>query len=68
MSLLLTDEERMRFADWLELEARTATGLIEQLEKLGQYAAPLVAREKAEAAAARLIAAKLRGIQSMSIG
>lgn len=68
MSMLLTNEERERFAAWLEHEASTAKILIEQMEKLGPHAAPLVAREKAEAAAAMLIAAKLRATQSMSIG
>lgn len=68
MSYLLTDQERDRFATWLEQEAATAKGLIEQMGKLGTMAAPLVAREEAEAAAALLIARKLRATHSDSIG
>lgn len=68
MGMLLTSEERDRFAAWLENEAATAKVLIEQMEKLGPHVAPLVAREKAEAAAALLIARKLRATESMSIG
>ena len=68
MNLLLTAQERDRFAAWLENEARTAEGLIARMEKLGPYTAPLVVREKAEAAAAVVIARKLRATQSMSIG
>ena len=66
--MLLTGDERERFATWLEREANTASGLVEQMEKLGPHAAPMVAREKAEAAAALLIARKLRAIHSESIG
>lgn len=68
MNLLLTPQERDRFASWLEHEAATAKILIEQMEKLGPHVAPLVAREKAEAAASLLIARKLRATQSDSIG
>lgn len=68
MDLLLTPQERDRFAAWLEHEAATAKGLIEQMEKLGPHMAPMVAREKAEGAAALLIARKLRATHSDSIG
>jgi hypothetical protein len=67
MDLLLSTQERDRFAAWLEHEAATAKVLIEQMEKLGPHAAPLVAREKAEALAALLIVRKLRATESMSI-
>lgn len=65
--MLLTPEERDRFAAWLEREAETAKQIVEQMEKLGPMTAPLVQREKAEAAAALLIARKLRSIESVSI-
>lgn len=68
MDLLLTPQERDRFAAWLEHEAATAKGLIEQMEKLGPHVAPMVAREKAEASAALLIARKLRATHSDSLG
>ena len=68
MDLLLTPQERDRFAAWLEHEAATSKGLTEQMEKLGPHMAPLVARETAEAAAALLIARKLRATHSDSVG
>jgi hypothetical protein len=68
MDLLLTPQERDKFATWLEHEAATAKGLVEQLEKLGSHTALIVAREKLEASAALVIARKLRATQSMSIG
>jgi hypothetical protein len=68
MDLLLTAQERDRFASWLEHEATVAKGLIEQMEKLGPHAALLVAREKAEAVAALVIARKLRATEGMNIG
>lgn len=67
MDLLLTDQERERFAAWLEHEAATSTGLIAAMGTL-PHMAPLIARETAEAAAALVIARKLRATQSMSIG
>ena len=67
-SLLLTAEERDRFASWLELEAAIGKGLIEQLEKLGPMSAPVIAREKQESTAALIIARKLRATSSESIG
>jgi hypothetical protein len=62
--MLLTQEERNRFATWLENEVVTSKAIVTQLEFLGPHAAPLVAREKAEAAAAELIAHKLRSTES----
>lgn len=68
MSLLLTDSERERFAAWLEREAASSNGIAEQAEKLGPAMAPLIARERAESAAALLIARKLRATVTDSIG
>jgi len=68
MDLLLTEQERERFASWLEHEAAVSQGLIEQLEKLGAAGAIASFREKQEAVAALLIARKLRETQSQSIG
>lgn len=65
--MLLSDEERKKFADWLENEAATANSMIEQMKKLNLPDA-IMQREKAEAAAALIIARKLRGTESMSIG
>lgn len=66
MDLLLTDQERMRFAAWLEHDAATTQGIVEQMEKLGPHTAPMVARQKMEAAAALFIARKLRETHSDS--
>lgn len=68
MSMLLTEQERLRFAAWLEREASTSSALIEQMEKLGPHVAPMVVHQRAEIAASLLIAKKLRAIQSESIG
>ena len=67
MDLLLTAQERDRFATWLEHEAATAKGLIAQMEKLGPHVAPMVAREKTEAGAALVIARKLRATHSDTV-
>ena len=67
MDLLLTPQERERFATWLEHEAATSKRLIAQMEKLGPMAAALSTREKAEASAALLIAQKLRATFSDSL-
>lgn len=67
-SLLLTEQERDRFASWLEHEAATSKGLIEQLEKLGPAMTMMIPHQKAEVAAALLIARRLRATHSDSIG
>ena len=68
MDMLLTPQERDRFASWLEHEASTETGLAEQMDKLGPVFA-LVAQQKGyEANAMRLIARRLRATHSDSIG
>lgn len=64
----LTDQERNRFAAWLEHEAATDKGLLEQMEKLGPAFAVVTAHKKGEIDAALLIARKLRSIESQSIG
>lgn len=67
MSLLLTEQERVRFADWLELEASTAEGIAGQLGNLpGAFTSMVIDREKRYAAAALLIAGKLRATESVS--
>lgn len=63
-TVLLTAAERARFADWLEQEAANSRELIPQLVRLVE-ARPMVDREKREAAAALVIAAKLRGTETL---
>lgn len=65
---LLTDAERQSVIKWLELSVSTSQGLITQLEKLGPYTAPMVEKEKLEAAAALVILQKLKATEVMSIG
>ena len=64
----LTREERHRFATWCEAQAADAAAIVEQLKKLGPHGDIVAQREKQEAAAALLIAAKLRAIEEASIG
>jgi len=67
--LLLTEQERHRFADWLEMEAASSEGLALELDKLfGGSVAAIAKQHRMEAAASRLIAKKLRSIESMTIG
>ena len=66
-SRLLTDQERDRFASWLEQEASDGEAMAKQIETMTKGAGPVLAlakKERAEALAARVIAAKLRSIQS----
>lgn len=67
MNLLLSDAERRRFADWLEHEAETGSELVRQLELLPGIPTGMVNRQRAEASAAALIAAKLRATESSVI-
>ena len=63
--LLLTAAERDRFATWLEREAATAKGLAAQAEKINA-AEFIVKKLRAEAAAALIIASKLRSTEEFS--
>lgn len=64
--MLLTDAERQRFAQYLEEEAHTDEAMADQMEQV-RVPEVLVKKLRMEAAAARIIAAKLRSIESMSI-
>jgi hypothetical protein len=65
----LTDQERQRFADWLEMEADSNEGLAAQMDKIaGPMMGEVSKRQRIEAAAMRLIAKRLRSTESMSIG
>lgn len=66
--MILTKDERERFACWCEAQASDAKAIIEQLKKLGPHGDIVAQREKQEAGAALLIAAKLRAIEDTSIG
>lgn len=68
--MILTKEERDKFAMWCEQQAADSSALVEQLRKIGPQGEMLAARDKQEAAAAAalLIARKLRAIEDWSIG
>lgn len=67
MPILLNDDERARFATWLEEQAESSEAICKQLLSLGPHGEIIAQREKQEADASLLIAAKLRSIESASI-
>lgn len=67
--MLLTDAERLKFADYLEMDAESSEKVAIQFEKLGGPPMVMLAKqERTIAAASRLIAKRLRSVESMSIG
>lgn len=72
MSRLLSDQERDRFASWLEQEAKSDEGTARQLEGLARGPSDpthvLALKFRIEAGAAKVIAKKLRETQSMTLG
>jgi len=75
MSRLLSQQERDRFAAWLEQEAESGELMAAQMEKGIQGTPPahmlamhtLAKKERAEAMAARIIAKKLRATESFEV-
>lgn len=66
--MLLTDDERLRFTEYLDLESESAKGIAEQMEKLAGPAGQVLAKqERLYAAAARLIADRLRSTDSFVV-
>jgi len=66
--IMLTPEERERFAAWCEEDAAATFGLVEQMEKLPGGGIEAVAKVKrAEALAQRVVAKMLRSTQSMTL-
>ena len=65
--LLLTDEERARFVGWLENEIASGEAMMRQFETMGEAAAPIFARERAETLAAKVLLAKLRSYERQEI-
>ena len=64
----LTDRERNKFAAYLEFEAQSDNAMAEQMDKLGGAGMDVMARKlRAEAAAALLIARKLRSTETATI-
>ena len=65
--LLLTEAERIRFAEWLELQAETAKGMAHQMEKMSIMPA-MIELEKRRIAAYLLVASGLRNTETMTVG
>lgn len=66
MVISLEAHERERFASWLEQEAETTDGIVEQMKKTS-IPQEMVRLMKAEAGAFTLIARKLRSIEDQTI-
>ncbi len=63
--ITLTDEERQKFADWLDQEVTSDRKLVEMLEKMS----PELARvRKIEIAAKAIVTKVLRSIETQIIG
>ena len=67
MSMLLTDKEKARFLEWLNINIDTATKIIEQMENMGMPS-PVVNLEKMLLAGYTIIANKLRDSEPMNLG
>lgn len=65
--MLLTDDERRRFAEYLEQDAASGEAILSQLEKLPGMDA-IIRKTQAEVAATKIVAKKLRSLHSESIG
>ena len=70
--MLLTDEERIRFADYLERDASSNDGMAKQLEgndRLPDAIRITLVKQKRTLAMAQMIVAKeLRSAESFSVG
>lgn len=67
-NFLLSNEERERFASYLEQQAESSKGMLEQFKKLPSAVSEiLVARERRELAAYLTVAGILRSIESFTI-
>ncbi len=65
--MLLTDEERRKFAEWLEQDAASCRAIADQLEKLGPMHHAMANKERIDAIAEMLIAKKLRNTESFEV-
>ena len=66
-NLLLSDEEKGRFIAYLEREAEDTEKLVEQMKKVN-VAKPLIDMMSAEAKAYKIVALKMRAMESFDIG
>lgn len=66
MCVNLTDDERLRFAVWLENSAKSDIGIAEQAEKLGSHGAIIAKKNRTRALAYQIVAKDLRSIQEQT--
>lgn len=67
--IILTDEERDRFAKWCEINAESADGMASQLEQHPVGTIAVLAKQlKFEAAACAFTAKKLRSTETFTVG
>lgn len=65
---LLTDAERQRFLQWLEMQAESSKAMLKQFESLpAKVAEAMMTKEKRELAGYLIVAHVLRSSESMSI-
>ncbi len=57
--MILTNEERDKFAAWCRQDAASNKALIEQMEKLGTSLNPILRQKRAEVAAVEFVAGLL---------
>jgi hypothetical protein len=66
--MTLTDAERLKFADYCDRSAADAEGIAKQMATLpGPMMEVLVKRERAKAAAYRIVSNHLRNAESMTL-
>lgn len=66
--MLLTDQERARFVAYLESDASDSEGMAEQMGKFGGPPQQALAKKlRMEAAACKIVAAKLKATESMEV-
>ncbi len=66
--IYLDQHERDKFAAYLEQDSESDSSMIEQLIKVGMAPEQLIKKMKAEAVASRIVALKLRSIETETIG
>lgn len=64
---LLTDQEKRRFSDWLELQIYSGTQMVEQFEKL-RVPPELIKRERVNIAAFQLVLRYINSGETVQVG
>lgn len=65
--MLLTEEQKLIFGRWLELQISTSEGIVKQMEAINTPAA-LLARERTEQVACKVVLRMITSGESMSLG